>query len=41
MRVEEIKKYKEDEFQIPLWIRVEAVRVGDAISIHNNLSIDK
>jgi hypothetical protein len=41
MREEELKKYKEDEFQTPLWIRVEAARPGDVITSHHNLSLDK
>jgi hypothetical protein len=28
MRAEEFKKYKEEELQTPLWIRVEAARPG-------------
>jgi hypothetical protein len=41
MRAKEFKKYKEEELQTPLWIRVEEARHGDVITNHHNLSWDK
>jgi hypothetical protein len=38
MREVELKKYKEDEFQIPLWIRFEATRPREVIASHRSLS---
>jgi acyl-CoA thioesterase len=41
MRAEEFKKYKEEEQQTPLWIRVEVARPKDVINNHHSLSLDK
>jgi hypothetical protein len=41
LREAELKKYKEDEIQSPLWIRVEATNLREVIPSHSILSTDK
>jgi hypothetical protein len=41
MRVEEFKKYKEEEQKTPLWIRDEVSKPRDVINNHHNLYLDK
>jgi hypothetical protein len=36
-----MKKYKEEEQQTPLWIRVEASRSRDVINNHHSLSLNR
>jgi hypothetical protein len=40
MRVEEFKKYKEEESQTHLWFRDEVVGPRDVINDNHNLSLD-
>jgi hypothetical protein len=41
MRAEELKRYKYEEQQTPLWIRAEAARPKYVINNYHNLSLDK
>ena len=41
MREDELNKYKEEEYQTPLWIRAKDVRPKNFINNHHNLSLDK
>jgi len=41
LREAEMKKYKEDEFQSPLWIRAKLAMLGEVIKSHKNLSTYK
>jgi hypothetical protein len=40
MRVEEFKKYKEEELQTPMWIRAKVSRPRYVITNHHHLSLD-
>jgi hypothetical protein len=41
MREDKLNKYKEEEYQTPLWIRAKVGRLEDVITNHQNLSLDK
>jgi hypothetical protein len=41
IRLNEMKRYKEEELHNSLWIKVEVPRPKDVLSIHDTLSLDK